>query len=252
MAQDKSPQVYELRTLTLAADKLPALDAYLEKALIPAVTRHGAGPVGVFTETESTDRDILSGKQTTTTLLTGKVRVFVLIVHPGSASVGALASQLETDEAYQQAAKPFLAALPTEPVVLQQETALFLALPGMPTLERPDRTKPRLFNLRTYASHNDRAAAKKREMFQAGGELAIFRRVGLTPVFFASSLAGPAMPNLTYLLVFPDDAGRTEAWGRFVKDPAWVKLKAEPGFADKEILSGITNRLLTPRPYSEL
>jgi hypothetical protein len=111
--------------------------------------------------------------------------------------------------------------------------------------------KPRLFNLRVYESHNERAAAKKVEMFEKG-ELAIFKSVGLMPVFFASALAGPAMPNLTYMLVFPDDAGRKEAWSKFGGSPDWAKLKATPGYADKEIVSKITNRILTPMTCSEI
>ena len=47
------------------------------------------------------------------------------------------------------------------------------------------------------------------------GELAIFRRVGLTPVFFGETVVGGAKPTLTYLLVFPDDEGRKAAWNRF-------------------------------------
>jgi hypothetical protein len=83
-------------------------------------------------------------------------------------------------------------------------------------------------------------------------ELAIFRRVGLTPVFFASALAGAAMPNLTYMLVFPDEAGRKAAWDRFRGDPEWVKLRAVPEYADKQIVSKITNLVLTPVAYSEV
>ena len=121
----------------------------------------------------------------------------------------------------------------------------------MPKLDKPDATKPRLLNLRVYESHNERAAAKKVEMFEKG-ELAIFRRVGLTPVFFASALVGAAMPNLTYMLVFPNDDGRKKAWDTFRGDDAWLKLKAIPEYADKEIVSKITNRILTPTAYSEI
>jgi hypothetical protein len=102
-----------------------------------------------------------------------------------------------------------------------------------------------------YESHNERAAAKKVEMFETA-ELAIFRRVGLTPVFFASAVVGPAMPNLTYMLAFPDEAGRKAAWDKFRADPEWAKLRAVPEYADKEIVSKITNRVLTPAEYSEI
>jgi NIPSNAP len=59
------------------------------------------------------------------------------------------------------------------------------------------------------------------------------------------------MPNLTYMLVFPDDAGRKAAWDRFRANPEWLKLKAVPEYADKAIVSRITKRVLTPSAYSE-
>ena len=95
------------------------------------------------------------------------------------------------------------------------------------------------------------AAAKNIEMFNLH-ELAIFKRVGLTPVFFGEALGGAKMPNLTYMLVFPDEDGRKDAWNRFRTDEAWVKLKALPEYADKEIVSRITNKILTPEAYSEI
>ena len=72
------------------------------------------------------------------------------------------------------------------------------------------------------------------------------------PLFFRETVEGGVMPNLTYLLVFPDDEGRKAAWNRFREDPEWLKLKAIPEYADKEIVSRITNIILTPAAYSEI
>ena len=96
----------------------------------------------------------------------------------------------------------------------------------MSRLEKPDTSKPPLLNLRIYESHNERAGKKKIEMFNKG-ELAIFQRVGLTPVFFGETILGAAMPNLAYMLVFPDDAGREAAWNRFRDDADWKKLNPD-------------------------
>lgn len=130
-------------------------------------------------------------------------------------------------------------------------TSLLRAFAGMPKLDATDPSKPRLFNLRIYQSHNDRAAAKKVEMFETE-ELAIFRRCGLTPVFFSSSFAGTALPNIHYMLVFPDEAARAAAWRKFGADEGWKKLAAKPEYADREIVSKILNVVLAPRPYSGL
>jgi len=54
------------------------------------------------------------------------------------------------------------------------------------------------------------------------------------------------------MLVFPDDAGRNAAWTRFRGDAEWQKLRAIPEYADKEIVSKITNLILAPTAYSEI
>jgi hypothetical protein len=231
----EASELYELKTYTLRPAKQTLLDDYLGKALIPALRRLGIGPVGVFIE--PAENDLL--------------RMTVLIVHKSADEIAALAARLNSDDAYGKAASAYLSAKADDPVYVRIESSLLGAIPGMPKLEKPDASKPRLLNLRIYESHNERAAAKKVEMFEKG-ELAIFRRVGLTPVFFASAVVGSAMPNLTYMLVFPNEEGRKAAWDTFRADDAWLKLKAIPEYADKEIVSRITNRILTPTSYSEI
>lgn len=235
-AEPKKPgELYELRAYRLKADGRKRLDDYLSKAFIPALKRLGAGPVGVFSEPPAD----------------GTIKVHVLIVHATAESVVTLPARLAADEEHRKAAADYDAAKPADPVYARVESSLLAPVEGMPKLEKPDPAKPRLFNLRVYESHNERAARKKVEMFNKG-ELAIFRRVGLTPVLFGEALVGALMPNLTYLLVFPDDDARKAAWDRFRGDAEWLKLKAVPEYADKEIVSRITNLLLTPAGYSEI
>jgi hypothetical protein len=179
------------------------------------------------------------------------VKVYVLIVYPSADQVVSLSTRLGADEEYLKAAKDYLAAGPKDAVYSRIESSLLVPIEGMPKLEKPDATKPRLLNLRIYESHNERAAKKKIEMFNKH-ELAIFNRVGLTPVFFGETVVGAALPNLTYMLVFPDEAGRKAAWSRFGEDAEWQKLRAMPEYADSEIVSHITNKILTPTAFSEI
>lgn len=233
--QAKSSELYELRVYHLKADREKLLDDYLGNAFVPALKRYGIGPVGVFaapSESETAKR-------------------YVLIVHPSADTVAGLSARLAADEEHQKAGAEYLSARASEPVYTRIESSLLAPIEGMPRLEKPDTSRPRLLNLRIYESHNERAGKKKIEMFNKG-ELAIFRRVGLTPVFFAEALVGSAMPNLTYLLVFPDDEGRKAAWDRFRGDAEWLKLRAIPEYADKEIVSRITNLVLTPTSYSQI
>ena len=124
----------------------------------------------------------------------------------------------------------------------------------MPKLEVPELSKekkPRFFELRTYESHSKKANRKKIEMFNIG-EIDIFRRAGLTPVFFGETLVGSKLPNLTYLLVYENMAAKDKAWATFGADPDWKKLRSTPGFTDPEIVSNISNVFLRPAPYSQL
>lgn len=234
-AEQKTREFYELRVYSLPAGKQERLDGYLSRAFLPALKRYGIGPVGVFVE---------KGDE-------AERKVYLLIVHRSAEQVVTLSARLHADEEHHKAAKEYLDARPDDPVYTRINSSLLGAIEGMPQLAKPDAGKPRLLNLRIYESHNERAAQKKIEMFNKS-ELAIFRRVGLTPVFFAESLVGAAMPNLTYMLVFPDDTGRQAAWARFIKDAEWLKLRAIPEYADKEIVSRITNKILTPTAYSEI
>lgn len=231
----KGREVYELRSYSLKATKQPIVDAYLSKAFIPAAKRLGSGPVGVFAE--KTDG--------------GEIKLFVLIVHPSGDAFASLSDRLAKDEEYLKTAGEYLSARASDPPYARIETSVLVPIEGMPKLEKPDTSRPRLLNLRIYESHNERGNKKKIEMFNKG-ELGIFRRTGLTPVLFGEAIAGTNIPNLTYLLVFPDEAGRKAAWDRFRDDEEWKKLKAIPEYADKEIVSRITNKILTPTTYSEI
>jgi hypothetical protein len=92
----------------------------------------------------------------------------------------------------------------------------------------------------------------KMRMFTEMGEVDIFRRVGLTPVFFSRTVIGSRMPNLIYMLVHENLAGREKSWAAFGGDPEWKKLRSTPGYADAEIVSNITTIFLRPASYSQI
>jgi hypothetical protein len=89
-------------------------------------------------------------------------------------------------------------------------------------------------------------------MFAEMGEIDIFKRVGLSPVFFSRTLAGARMPSLVYMLTHENLAARDKNWSGFSGDPEWRKLAQTPGFTDPEIVSNITTILLRPAAYSQI
>jgi hypothetical protein len=215
------------------------LAEFLKGAAIPALNRLGHKPVGVF--------EVVAGVPAPS--------VFVLTPSSSLEQIAAVEPSLERDTEFMRAAEPYISATATDPVYVRQELSLLAAFPNVPRIEVPAATvesRPRLFELRTYESHNERAHRAKMRMFTEMGEVDIFRRVGLTPVFFARTLVGPRMPNLVYMLVHENMAAREKSWAAFGGDPEWKKLRSTPGFADAEIVSNITTVFLRPAPYSQI
>jgi hypothetical protein len=239
-ATDQSrPEYYEVRQYHLRrGPQVKLTDDFLREAALPAWKKLGLGPIGVFNTS--------IGPDTPT--------VYVLIPHPSLESVATTAARLLADPDYQRAGASFLNAPSTDPAYVRTESALLAAFESIPRLEIPPaaaENRPRIFELRTYESHSEKAHLKKVEMFKLG-EIAIFRRTGLRPVFFGRTLIGSKLPNLTYMLTFDDMAARDKNWAAFIADPEWKKLSTTPGYTDGEIVSNITNLLLAPTPYSQI
>lgn len=236
-----TPEVYELRTITLRIGQQKVVHDFLAEAALPALQKLGAGPVGVF--------EVVFGPVIPT--------VVMLIPYRSAAQMAEAHARLPTQAVYHQgpAAQAYHRATATQPPYVRIDSALLQAMTNLPRLVLPTATaekKARIFELRTYEAPNEAASAKKREMFTRMGETEIFRRVGLTPVFFGHALIGPRLPNFTYMLTFPDLAAREQAWATFRADAEWTKLKSTPGYSDAEIMSNITDLILKPTAYSQI
>jgi hypothetical protein len=232
-------EFYELRFYRLRRGPMQKrFDDFYREAALPAINRAGTSPVGVFSLSAGGDTP----------------GMYVLLPHKSADSVMQLSERVHADAEFQKAGAEFINATPTDPSYVRIESSLLVAFAGIPRLEVPAGTaskKARLFELRTYESHSKKANKKKIEMFN-NGEIAIFRRTGLTPVFFGETLVGTKMPSLIYMLVFDDMAQRDKNWGTFVADSEWKKLSTTPGFTDPEIVSNISNVFLRPTNYSQI
>ena len=72
-------------------------------------------------------------------------------------------------------------------------------------------------------------------------------------MFYADALVGPRLPNLTYMLSFPDMASLEAAWDKFIADPDWKKLSNDPKFnLDPPTVSNITSLVLRPLACSQV
>jgi hypothetical protein len=238
--QTASPEYYLWRQYILRNGTAPRrLADYLQNAAIPALNRIGHSPVGVF--------EVVAGVPGPT--------MFVLTPLATLDALSSTEAKLQADEAYQRAAAPYLDATAADPAYVRQENALLAAFPKFPRLVVPAATAakgPRLFELRTYESPSEKTHLAKVKMFSEMGEIEIFKRVGLTPVFFSRTLAGPRMPSLVYMLVHDDMVGREKSWDTFRNDPEWKKVSSTPGFSDADIVTNITTVFLRPAAYSQI
>jgi hypothetical protein len=229
-------QYYELRKYEIETDQQKAgFDRFAAKAALPALNRLGIGPVGVFYPNE------------------GLSPIYVLIPHSSMESFNTLMERLGEDEQFLQDGAEFLDAPASAPAYRNLEISLHRAFESIPRLETPVKEPGRVFQLRIYESPSEKTGLKKIEMFDVA-ELAIFRRVGLHPVFFGQTLAGPKMPNLIYMLGFKDMDESKANWKKFGADPEWKELRVRPEYLDREILrkGGITNMYLRPAEYSQI
>ena len=238
-AAGKAREYYELRRYQLqSGPQRPLADAYFRDALIPGLNRLGISPVGVFSI------DIGEGSPS----------LYVLVP---SASIETLVNakfRLEQDAEYLKAGTPFLNTPAKQPAYARMESSLMLAFEGMPKLTLPPATtehRARVFELRTYESPTDQDHQRKVEMFNSG-EFDVFEKAGFWQVFYGDTVIGSRMPNLTYMIGFPDLAERAKMWKAFLSEPGWKKLSGSARYNFEEIVSNISNVILSPTSYSQI
>lgn len=225
-----------------SAAKQGAFDGFLGRAAIPSLNRAGIRPVGVFKMLRD-DNPKLGMEADSSDL-------HVLLPHKSPESFIMLVDRLAGDQAFLEAGAAILDAPKADPAYVRFESSLMLAFDGVPQVEVPTRADSRLLQLRIYESHSTERAIKKIEMFNEGGELEIFRRCGMNPVFFGQSLIGSKLPNLTYMLSFENDEAMAKAWAAFGRDPAWLKLRKDERY--KDTVSNVTNLILRPTRSSQI
>ncbi|HLA40902.1 MAG TPA: NIPSNAP family protein [Candidatus Glassbacteria bacterium] len=239
-AKSDGRQYLELRKYYLANRAAASrFNTFLEKAALPALNRIGANPVGVFTVTYGENMPGLT--------------VFMLLPYDNLEAWASAKYRLAADEGFNRDGADVLDTPLSNPAYLRVDTSLLHCFKGMPTLEVPPQKKEgkaRLFELRIYESHCVKPALRKIEMFNEGGEIEIFRKTGLNPVFFGETLAGVQMPNLHYMLCHDDMAARDAGWDRFGKDPGWIALREVEKY--KDTVSNITDVILRPADFSQV
>ena len=234
---------YELRVYKVddVAQRQPVLD-YVNDALAPALAKNDAlGPVGVFVEADTQPKDAQP---------TGSV--YVLMSSKSLVDLVNIDAALLADETYRAAAQSFLDQPVKKAPYARIESKLMRAFDGMPETELPRETAAgadRVFEMRTYESHNTDKARLKVQMFNEG-EIDVMKKVDLQPVFYGSTLVGGDAPNLVYMLSGPSLEAHSKNWKAFLSDPEWDAMKGLPEYAGT--VSKISQVFLVPAKSSEI
>lgn len=236
----QSREYYELRTYRFSnSQQQDRVEAYLEKALLPALHRMGIKKVGVFKPIEM---DSTFGK-----------KLIVLIPFKSLDDFEKLHDKLNKDKQHLADGKDYIDATYDNPPYKRMETAILKAFSGMPESAIPALKGPkneRIYELRSYEGHTEKIYRNKVQMFNEGDEIGLFKRLGFNAVFYGETLAGSTMPNLVYMTTFENKASRDEHWKAFGEDPQWKKLVAMPEYQHN--VSKNVTLFFRPTSYSDI
>jgi hypothetical protein len=230
---------YEIRIYRITGNtQAGTTDKYLKEAFIPAMHRAGIEKIGVFKPVEA---DTAFGKL-----------IYVFIPYKSYDQYFGIESLLASDKVYQQSGKEFLDAPFNNPPFLRYESIFLKAFRGMPEFRIPTYSNPmaeRIYELRSYESATEVKASTKIRMFNEGGEIGIFEKVGSNAVFYGQVLFGSLKPRLMYMTTYENMKSHDDHWQAFRASDEWKKLSGMEEY--KNATSKTNPYLLHPTDYSD-
>ncbi len=207
-------EYYQLKVYTFDSELQQSLtDEYLAEAFLPGLKKLGIQNIGVFKKRLSESDSVL--------------QTYVLIPFNRLETFLSLDTALLSDQDYLSKGAGYLSASHANPPYKRIESILLSAFRDFPILKPTPLDGPRkdrIYELRSYESPTESYYLNKVEMFNEGGEVALFDRLGFNAVFYADVISGPKMPNLMYMTTFSNQDSRDEHWKSFGDAPEWKEL----------------------------
>lgn len=237
-AKDKR-EFYQLKIYTFTNDQQQQVtEQYLREAYLPSLKTMGIGPIGIFKKRLS-ENDSIN-------------QIFVLLPFSSLGQFDQLEKSRYEDTKHLTAGRDYLNAPFDTPPYDRIETIMLRAFEDMPKMRPSPLTSPRadrIYELRSYESATEKIFANKVDMFNAGGEIALFDKLKFNAVFYSEVIAGPKMPNLMYMTTHADSASRAENWKNFVDSPDWKEMSSLEKYQNN--VSHIDITFLYPTEYSD-
>jgi hypothetical protein len=214
----KSGSYYEIRVYHFKdARQEASVDSFLQYQYIPVLHSAGISNVGIF---KPIANDTAADK-----------RIYVFT--PYKSLKNWESAHPEIVQKLENGNSGYTNAVYNNPAFVRMETIFLKAFEKMPSAAAPALTGPkadRVYELRSYESASEKIFRNKVEMFNKGGEVALFKRLGFNAVFYGEVLFGARMPNLMYMTSFENMKVRDEHWKAFSADPEWKKLSGMPEY----------------------
>jgi hypothetical protein len=240
-SQSKKGSFYEIKVYHIQnKEQESTVDDFLKNAYLPALNREGIKAVGVF---KPLGNDTMADK-----------RIYVLVPFKSLKQFSGLPAKLSEDKAFAQTGRDYIEAGFKKPPYERLESILLKAFSEMPAIQVPllnNEPAKRVYELRSYQSPTEQWFKNKVHMFNEGGEVALFKRLGFNVAFYGSVIAGSKMPNLMYMATFEDMASRDQHWKAFGNDPEWKRLSSMPLYPGGNV-SKIDVTFLRPTDYSQI
>ncbi|ULQ50693.1 NIPSNAP family protein [Flavihumibacter fluvii] len=205
MVQAQQKQIYQISLYHFTnAQQEAELDAYLGKNLIPALHKLGTTNIGVF---KPIANDTALDK-----------KVYLLVPYKNWQEFYSFKNRLPNDQA---------------PKYERLESILLEAFRLAPQMTLPKLSGNRsdyVYELRSYESSTEKLYQNKVQMFNEGGEITLFERLGFNAVFYAEVISGSRMPNLMYMTSFNNMKSRDDHWKTFSDDTEWKTLSGKPEY----------------------
>ncbi len=219
--------------------QMQQVDNYLQNSYIPALHKAGVSKVGVF---KPLANDTAVDK-----------KIYVFMPLKSLAHVAQIDQSIWNDPKHTEDGVDYLNAAFNKSSFVRKEAIILKAFEKMTEFSVPNLTgtaAEKIYELRSYEGATEKLYRKKVDMFNAGGEVALFSRLEFNAVFYGEVLAGSRMPNLMYMTSFNSIADREAHWNKFKEDAEWKKLSGMEEY--KNTVSRNETILMHATSYSEL
>lgn len=224
---------YEMRTYYANEGKLDALHSRFRDHTVELFEKHGIRNIGYWVPTDNKDNKLV-----------------YVIAFPSREKQPQMWKAFLNDADWKAAYK---ASVADGRLVGKIESVFLTATDFSPAIKAKAADTPRLFELRTYTTRENRLDALKARF--RDHTVGLFTKHGLTNVaYWTPADEDKGRDNkLVYMLAHDSEDGRAAAFAAFGKDPQWQAAR-KASVEDGPILvkKGVKSEMLKPTDYSPL